>query len=116
GLGQAGVLLRQFRADDPVQDDPARGRQQPGDQGGAAVIFVHGVEYDRKTAAVEAREACDRFLDANQLSRPVYEFADGRRCNDYGVYYPAKHLVRVFVNRCRLPSTTNYSWSWPGYT
>lgn len=80
------------------------------------MIFVHCAEYDRKTAAREAQALCERFLDANGIEHPRFSFELGKSVNLYGTYSPEHRLVRIYVNRCRLPSTNNYSWSWPGYT
>jgi hypothetical protein len=80
------------------------------------MIFVHGAEYDRETAAREAQALCEKFLDRNSIRHPKFAFLHGRDVNTYGRYYPGSETVQVYVNRCRLPSTNNYSWSWPGYT
>ena len=80
------------------------------------MIFIHGSEYDRATASREAQVLCEKFLDANGMHHPTFRFVHGKNVNLYGRYYPGSETVDVYVNRCRLPTTSNYSWSWPGYT
>lgn len=60
----------------------------------------------------EALELCERFCLSNRLTPP--RFNQSNSTSQYG-YFDAPDTVVVNVSRCRAPSWTGYSWSFPRY-
>lgn len=68
--------------------------------------------FDKKHAFFEGVDLCRKFCEANAIDDPTYKISE--RIGDYGQY--GQGTIVVNVNRCRPPSVSNYSWSWPGYS
>lgn len=77
--------------------------------------------YDKPRAIAHAARLVTDFVAANKLPRLEIEFAVtpgfamARPGRNLGYYVSATKRAHVFVDKCRPPSTTAYSWTWPGY-
>jgi len=64
--------------------------------------------------SVAARAAVENFCRVNELQVPLMDFRPKLKPNHYGVYKFGQLIVDAL--RCKAPSTSLYSWTWPGYT
>lgn len=78
--------------------------------------FIALTTFDKSLDFERGRLNALAFCEANShiISAPAHGIVRVDDISDYGRY--GTELVQVNVRRCRPPSLSAYSWSWPGYT